>query len=172
MDCIKAEELLSDFIENELSEKLHLEVKEHLTQCQSCNKLSQSIKNLIINGSKLSEELPFYLKNRLLYIPELIELKEEEPDSNQGIKFIAAMIGTVILLLNIFYFTNIYPKGHYFLHKTISKVERFAIDTKTYIFQKESIKNNFLISFLDKNLFSNYEENYLKLNTNIGDENG
>ena len=172
MDCIKTEELLSEYIENEGSEKQHLEIEKHLENCPSCRTLHKSLKNLIKNGSNLSEEVPFYLKNRLLYIPELIELQEEEPPSNQGLKFIAAMIGTIILLLNIFYFTNIYPKGHYFLHKTISKIERFAIDTKEYVFQKDSIKNNFLVSFLDKNIFNTDEENFLKWSGESGDGNG
>ncbi len=172
MDCIKTEELLSEYIEDELSEKLHLEIETHLEHCQSCNKLCNSLKEIINIGPKLQEDVPFYLKNRLLYIPELIELQKEEPSTNQGLKFIAAMIGTAILLLNVFYFTNIYPEGNYFLHKTMSKIERFAIDTKEYVLQKDSVKNNILISFLDKNVFADDEKDFISWNGENGEGNG
>lgn len=164
MDCIETEELLSKYIENELKEKVNIDVEGHLKNCPSCNGLYKSLKILINDGSALSEEVPFFLKNRLLYIPELVENQEEEPASNLGLKFIAAMIGTFVLLLNIFYFTNIYPKGNYFLHKTMSKIERFALDTKEYVFQKESLKNNFVVAFIDKNIFNNDEDHYIKWN--------
>jgi len=169
MECKNIEELLSDYIEKELKKELELEVEKHLKNCNSCYELHISLRNLINTGPKISEEVPFYLKNRLMYIPELIDLQEEKTSNSHNIKLIAAMVGIIVLLLNIFYFTNIYPQGNYFLHKTIAKIERFVVDTKEYVLKKESIKNNFLISFLDKHILSKDEENYIKWDINNGD---
>ncbi len=172
MDCKQIEERLSDYIENELSPELSAQVSKHLDQCSECSRILDSMVSLIHHGQDLSEDVPFYLKNRLLYIPEMIEIQEEKPNDSQNLKWIAAMVAGLVLLLNIFYFTNVYPEGHIFLHKTVAKIERFAIDTKEYLFKKESFKNNFLLSFLDKNVFSNDEKDYLTYSIRNKDENG
>jgi len=171
MDCNSVEELLSRYIENDLNKKTHNEMTDHFKNCQSCNNLLKDIKELIYKTSELEEELPFYIKNRLLYIPESIEIENNNEQPFKYIKLIAASLGGIILMLNIFYRTNVFPEANYFLHKTVSKIERFVVETKSFVFQKENTDQNYILSFLDSNLVSDDKENSF-FEIKDGEENG
>lgn len=171
MDCNRVEELLSRYIENDLNTKTQNEMTAHFKHCTTCNNLLKDIKILVSETSELNEEIPFYIKNRLLYIPESIKLDKDNDDQFKYFKLIAAMLGGIILMLNIFYKTNVFPQAHYFLHKTVAKIERFAVETKSFIFQKENTDQSHILSLLDSNLFKDDEENSF-FEIRDGDENG
>jgi predicted anti-sigma-YlaC factor YlaD len=77
MNCKRVEDLLSMYIENELPGELHREISLHLEHCDQCRVLREKIEELIYVFPELEEEVPFFLKNRLYYIPESQEVMEE-----------------------------------------------------------------------------------------------
>jgi predicted anti-sigma-YlaC factor YlaD len=169
MKCEFIEDLLSDYIENRVDDKLRFEMQSHFKQCSSCKSLLNSVRKLISDSSHLHKEVPFHIKNRLFYIPEYVALDREPPNKLSNLQLIAAMLATAILLLGVFYKTNIYPEGNYFLHKTLSKVERFAVKTKTYVFKNKKSNKSPLLSFIDNSAFNN---NKLPLTIDDVDGNG
>ena len=107
MDCQRVEDLISMYIENELSKELHREISLHLEKCPLCRQLKEKIEELMGAFPGLEEEVPFFLKNRLYYIPESQEILEERIESRYYyMKWLAAAIGTVVLFLNLFYFCS------------------------------------------------------------------
>lgn len=171
MTCELIEDLLSDYIENKLDDKLCIEMQSHFKKCSSCKNLLISVRQLIKDSSCLQEEVPFHIKNRLFYIQEYMSLNKETPNKSNNLQLVAAILATAILLLGVFYKTNIYPEGNYFLHKTLSKVEKFAIKTKTYVFKSKESNKIPLLSFINNNAFNNNEKK-LPLTIDDMDENG
>jgi|GEM_PF-616910 len=134
MNCKRVEELLSMYIENELPGELHREVSLHLEDCDQCKVLKEKIEELIYVFPDLEEEVPFFLKNRLYYIPESQVVIEERRESKFFyLKWLAAAIGTFVLFLNLFYFTNIYPPAKRVLHSMVARVKTFTVDTGAFI---------------------------------------
>jgi hypothetical protein len=134
MNCQRVEELLSSYIENELSKELHREISLHLEHCDQCKVLKEKIEELIYVFPDLEEEVPFFLKNRLYYIPESQAVIEERRESKFFyLKWLAAAIGTFVLFLNLFYFTNIYPPAKRMLHSVVARIKTFTVETGAFI---------------------------------------
>jgi len=150
MDCKTIEDLISRFIENDVSENLHKEISLHIKECDKCRKLKEKIENLISISSELEEDLPFFLKNRLYNISEPKQSTKKEKIGSRYLKWIAALIGAVVLFLNIFYFTNIYPQANRTLHLVVSKIETFAVQTGSFIEKIKSSKDDFIFTFFKK----------------------
>ena len=146
MDCIKVEDLLSAYIEHDLPEEERLAVEVHLNTCDSCSLLKEKIEDLMDLSGELEEEVPFFLRNRLYNIPEVVEV--EEPFRYGFLKWVAAMLGTVVLFLNLFYFTNVYPSANKTLHIFVSNVEKFAVEAGAVIERVKDTNTNVLVSFL------------------------
>jgi len=147
MDCQKVEELISMYIEDELSEELKKEVSLHLEQCHRCRQLKDEVEQLLYVFPDLEEDVPFFLKNRLYYIPESQEVEEVPETRFYYLKWIAAVVGTFVLFLNLFYFTNIYPPANRLMHSVVSKVETFAVQTGAFI-EKVKESRDLLVSAL------------------------
>lgn len=133
ISCKEVEFLISGYLENELDDETARLVSEHLKTCVVCSKKEESVLHIKSILSELNEDVPFYLKNRLYFISE--KEKTEAIPSYPALKWIAAMIGTFILFLNLFYFTNIYPSANKVLHKTVSKIEDFVVEARVFIEQ-------------------------------------
>lgn len=134
MNCIRVEELLSMYIENELPGELHREISLHLENCNQCRVLKEKIEELIYIFPDLEKEVPFFLKNRLYYIPESQAVIEERIESKFFfLKWLAAAIGTFVLFLNLFYFTNIYPPAKRMLHSMVARIKTFTVETGAFI---------------------------------------
>ncbi|MGD2091107.1 MAG: zf-HC2 domain-containing protein [Candidatus Aminicenantes bacterium] len=134
MNCQRVEELLSMYIENELPGELHREVLLHLEECDQCRLLKDKIEELIYAFPDLEEEVPFFLENRLYYIPESQAVMEETRESKFFyLKWLAAAIGTFVLFLNLFYFTNIYPPAKRMLHSMVAGIKTFTVETGAFI---------------------------------------
>lgn len=134
MDCKRVEDLLSMYIENELPKELHREISLHLEHCDQCRVLKEKIEELIYVFPDLEEEVPFFLKNRLYYIPESQAVMEERRESKFFyLKWLAAAIGTFVLFLNLFYFTNIYPPAKRMLHSMVARIKTFTVETGAFI---------------------------------------
>ena len=84
MDCDRIEPLLSSFIENDLPSDLMGEVSSHILNCEGCRSLKEKMEQLIYLSNDLQEEVPFFLKNRLHYIPE-----REERQSGKSVWLIS-----------------------------------------------------------------------------------
>jgi len=171
ISCEKVQSLLSLYHENELSDELGHLVFEHLETCKECADIEDNIFQIKSLLPELNEDVPFFLKNRLYLISET-EIKDTPP-AYSALKWIAAMVGTFILFLNLFYFTNIYPSANRVLHKTVSKIENFVVEARVFIEQiggsgvPDFFKNNKKISEIeDKKKYK--KENSLKIRPDKG----
>jgi hypothetical protein len=134
MNCQRVEDLLSLYIEKDLPEELYREISLHLEHCDQCRALKEIIEELIYVFPDLEEEVPFFLKNRLYYIPESQVVMEERLESKFFyLKWLAAAIGTFVLFLNLFYFTNIYPPAKRMLHSVVARIKTFTVETGAFI---------------------------------------
>jgi len=136
MDCSRFEEQLSDYIEGTLDIDLSLLMSAHIDTCPACRILHEDLVSILSGSNQLQEEVPFFLRNRLYYIPETYD---EESEPVYYMKWAAAMIATIILFFNLFYFTNIYPQANRTLHGLVSGIERIAVETEALFsrFQKD-----------------------------------
>lgn len=151
MDCNQVEELISSYIEHELSTELQGEISLHLAQCEVCRKLKEKIEELMYVFPELEEEVPFFVKNRLYYIPESQDIIEARIDTKFFyLKWLAAAIGTVVLFLNLFYFTNIYPPAKRVLHGVMAQIKTFTVETGAFIEEVKASDGAALFSFLKK----------------------
>jgi len=152
MDCNQVEELISSYIEHELPDKLQREISQHLKNCQQCRKLKEKVEELIFSFPDLEEDVPFFLKNRLYYIPESQDIIEEPRESKFFyVKWLAAAIGTMVLFLNLFYFTNLYPPAKRLLHTMMAQIKTFTVETGAFIEEVKESDGAALFSFLKKN---------------------
>jgi len=170
MDCKKVESLMSGFIENELENSQRKEISIHLKQCTKCRELKEKIEHMRYVYPELEEEIPFFLKNRLYNI---FDADQEEDSRGIYLKWVAAAIGTVVLFLNLFYFTNIYPMANKALHLTVARVEKFVVEAGAFI---ETIKESRKGVSLDFGFFKKESEfrqiDEKKSSDNKGGENG
>ncbi len=132
MDCTQVSELISMYIEGEVSAEIHTEMSQHLEQCTPCRLLKEKVEELLYAFPALEEEVPFFLKNRLYYIPESQQIEELPESKFFYLKWVAAAIGPLILFLNLFYFTNINPPANRFLHNMVSKIETLTVEVGAF----------------------------------------
>jgi len=155
--CKEIESLLSAYLENELSPAESAHVARHLTDCPPCRELKEKLEEILLQLSDLQEEVPFFLKNRLYNIPEISEKKE----SGKFIylpKWLAAAAGTIILFLNLFYFTNIFPSVNREMHAWVGSVESFVVQTGGWIEKIKESKDLLLFTFFNKKSEDNKDE--------------
>jgi hypothetical protein len=146
MDCKQVEELISMYIECEVADELHQEITLHLEQCAECSRLKNEVEELLYVFPELEEEVPFFLKNRLYYIPESQEVEILPESRFYYLKWVAAAIGTFVLFLNLFYFTNLYPPANRLLHTAVSKVETFTVQAGAFFEKVKESKDLMIFS--------------------------
>lgn len=147
--CRDMEAWLSAYLENELSGKEAAEVEQHLVECAACRAKKEKMEELIFSLSELQEEVPFFLKNRLYNIPEIVE-KKSRAKTIHFPKWLAAAVGTVILFLNLFYFTNIFPSINREMHSWTSSVEKFVVRSGGWLEKIKESKELFFFTFFSK----------------------
>lgn len=184
MDCTHVEDLISGYLENELPPELLKEVSLHLETCVTCRLLKEKVEELMYSFQELEEEVPFFVRNRLYYIPEsqrnIIEMENER----QYLKWMAAMIGAFALFLNLFYFTNIFPPANRVLHEMVSSIKTLSVKTEAIY---EKVKESNTLFFLsskneesgtnnnideNKNSVNSAEKNIKIYEENNGGKNG
>lgn len=170
MDCIKVEDILSDYLENEISEDLHKEVSLHLETCASCMALKEKIEELVNFFPELEEDVPFFLKNRLYYIPESQEEDDYTDAKYSYLRWVAAVIGTFVLFLNLFYFTNLYPPANRTLHSVVSKVKGITVDTGEFFQEVADSKGMSLLNIFKKKTADPSKESDPDFDTEKADE--
>lgn len=148
--CKDIELLLSSYLENELPKDEATSVAEHLDSCPQCLAKKEAVEALISRLPDLQEEVPFFLKNRLFNIPEAIEKKERPGKVLVFPKWLAAAVGTVILFLNLFYFTNIFPPMNREIHALVSSVEKLAVKTGGWFERIKESKELIFFTFFNK----------------------
>jgi hypothetical protein len=139
----------SAYLENELSGRDAAEVEKHLADCLVCRAKKERMEELIFSLSELQEEVPFFLKNRLYNIPEIVE-KKSGAKTIYFPKWLAAAVGTVILFLNLFYFTNIFPSVNREMHSLVSAVEKFVVKSEGWLEKVKESKELFFFTFFNK----------------------
>lgn len=152
MECKKIEELLSEYIENELSPEVHDDVSRHLEKCLSCQVLKEQMEELMFSFPELEEEVPFFLKNRLYYIPESREEEDViQMESSRGfLRWMAAVLAGLAFCLGLFYTTNIYPPANRALHTAVAGLESVAVKTEAIYERVKESKMLFFLSPRDK----------------------
>jgi hypothetical protein len=141
MECQQIEELLSDYIENTLSETDHQQVKDHLDHCSACVELKEKMEEMMMILPDLQEEIPFFMKNRLYHIPERLEMKYLPP--NPFFRWVAAALIFFAVCLNVFYFTNIYPPARKALHSMVDNIEYVIVNTEAVVEKLKGAKDFF-----------------------------
>jgi len=175
MDCNWVEERISGYIENELDPGEMEAIHEHVQSCSACRELLNRLEKVMYLCGDLSEEVPFFLKNRLYNIAEV--QPEAEPvltgRSAAVLKWMAAMVGSIVLLLNLLYFTSIVPPANRFLHLAVSKVQTFVVETSAYVERiSESDRNPFLGLFKSRSNELNVENAFPDASNHEGGKNG
>lgn len=149
MKCLEVEELISAYLEDELSKEQAREVELHLVGCESCRRLKEKVDELIHVFPDLEEEVPFFLKNRLYYIPESQEIIELNQNRLGYLKWVAAVIGTFVLMLNLFYFTNIFPAANRALHSLMARIKTITVETGAFFEKVKDSRGAVLASVFD-----------------------
>jgi predicted anti-sigma-YlaC factor YlaD len=147
--CKEIESLLSAYLENELPPAQSDMIARHLAACPRCLHLKEKMEELLLKITDLQEEVPFYLKNRLFNIPEISE-KKKYAKTIYFPKWLAAAVGTVILFLNLFYFTNIFPAVNREMHAVVGTLETFVVQTGGWFEKIKESKDLFLFTFFNK----------------------
>ncbi len=147
--CREIEALLSAYLENELAGADASGVAEHLETCPACRAKKEKIEEIIFRLSDLQEEVPFFLKNRLYNIPDILE-KKAPAKIFIFPKWLAAAIGTVILFLNLFYFTNIFPPVNREMHSFVSTIEKIVVKTGGWFEKVKESKDLLFFTFFNK----------------------
>jgi len=147
--CKEIETLISAYLENELSQAESVRVAQHLAACPRCLTLKEKMEDILLKMSDLQEEVPFFLKNRLFNIPD-ISGKKNAAKIIYFPKWLAAAVGTVILFLNLFYFTNIFPSVNREMHSMVGSVQTFVVRTGGWFEKIKESKNLFLFTFFNK----------------------
>lgn len=161
--CREIELLLSAYLENELSKDEYKNVTDHLNSCPDCLSIKEKIEGIIFKLSDLQEEVPFFLKNRLYNISEIVE-KKSPAKFLYFPKWLAAAVGTIILFLNLFYFTNIFPPANRGMHSFVYSVEKFVVRTGGWFEKIKESKELLFFTFFNKKSVGAKED---KKNQNI-----
>lgn len=174
MDCKRVEETISMYIENELPEDQYNAISRHMEQCDTCRILKNQVEELLYAFPDLEEEVPFYLRNRLYYIPESQEVEDQNESSLYFLKWVAAAIGTFVLFLNLFFFTNLYPPANRVLHTAVSKVKTFTVKAGAF-FERAKESKDLMVSTLLKDKDRDDEEDDIEIDVDsefgVQDEN-
>ena len=165
--CREIETLLSAYLENELSKDEYKNVTDHLNNCPDCLSIKEKIEGIVNKLSDLQEEIPFFLKNRLYNIPEIVE-KKSSVKLIFFPKWLAAAVGTIILFLNLFYFTNIFPPVNREMHSFVYSVEKIVVRTGGWFEKIKESKELIFFTFFNKKSIGMKEE---KRSQNILNEN-
>jgi predicted anti-sigma-YlaC factor YlaD len=161
--CKEIESLLSAYLENELSPQESESIARHLAACSHCLDLKEKMEEIILKLSDLQEEVPFFLKNRLFNIPEISE-KKKFTKIIYFPKWLAAAVGTIILFLNLFYFTNIFPAVNHEMHSVVGSIETFVVQTGGWFEKIKESKDLLLFTFFNKRPSESKDE---KTNSNF-----
>ena len=147
--CKEIEAMLSAYLENELSPEESERIAQHLAACPHCLNLKEIMAELLLKLSDLQEEVPFFLKNRLFNIPEISE-KKKFAKIIYFPKWLAAAAGTIILFLNLFYFTNIFPSANREMHLAVGSIEKFVVQTGGWFEKIKESRDLLLFTFFNK----------------------
>jgi predicted anti-sigma-YlaC factor YlaD len=164
--CREIESLLSLYLENDLPKEELENISDHLNGCSECLGKKEKLEEIILKLSNLQEEVPFFLKNRLLNIPDMIE-KKKLVKSLYFPKWLAAAVGTIILFLNLFYFTNIFPPVNREVHSVVSSIEKFIVKTGGWFEKVKESKELLFFTFFNKKSIESKED---KVSQNIATE--
>ena len=144
MKCNEFEELLSDYLENRLGPEMMKAAGAHIKECPDCAAVSGNVDHIVSILPELNREIPFFLKNRLYLIGTETEEETVGSKNFMFIKWIAAVIGTAVLFLNLFYFTNIFPAANKTLHTAVAGIENFIVEAEAFIGRIKETNNMFL----------------------------
>jgi len=164
--CREIESLLSAYLENDLPKEELENISDHLNGCSACLSKKEKMEEILLKLSELQEEVPFFLKNRLLNIPDLIE-KKKPLKLFFFPKWLAATVGTIILFLNLFYFTNIFPPVNREVHSVVSSIENFIVKTGGWFEKVKESKELLFFTFFNKKSIEIKKD---KVNQNITNE--
>jgi hypothetical protein len=159
--CREIESLLSAYLENELSKEEFDHVAGHLNLCPECLQKKEKIEELIFKLSGLQEDVPFFLKNRLYNISETVE-KKVPVEILYFPKWLAAAVGTIILFLNLFYFTNIFPPVNREMHSFVYSIEKFVAKTGGWLEKVKESKDLLFFTFFNKKSIEIKEETKIR----------
>lgn len=159
MNCQELENLISAYLEDELPADLQRQVEDHLQECPECRQLRERVECLLQELPELEEEVPFFLKNRLYSIPACEEEEVRGRIVYLSPKWVAAAVGTILLCLNLFYFTNIVPPANRGLHRVTAGIEKLVGQMGGFFEKVKESKDFLLFTFFNKKSLDVDDEN-------------
>lgn len=175
MDCKWVEDNVSRYIENDLSASETQAIDAHIQSCPDCRQLLERMEKVMFLCGDLSEEVPFFLKNRLYNIIESQEPEAPAISERTAVvlKWAVAMVGSLVLLLNLLYFTSIVPSANRFLHLAVSRIQTMAVEAGAYMERiSESERNPFLGLFKTNEMEMNVDNVFPDAPNHEGGKNG
>lgn len=150
MDCNEFGERLSAYLENELSVAEQDSVRDHLGACTACRRLAESAELFRSQLSDLEEEVPFFLRNRLLYVPEPFQEPRLRLRFRLFPKWAAAAVGTLVLVFSLFYFTDIYPAANRWTHYRTADIGKWISRSEGLLAKVKDSRNFLFFSFFQR----------------------
>ncbi len=158
MNCDQIRELFLEFYEHQLSEKEEREFRNHLADCSNCQELFDAYQQTVSDLGELKREPPFWVKFRLnnLYLDyQPVKTKRRSKHLNIFLnKWVVAVAATLIILVNLFYFTNIFPPANRSLRLAVASVESLLGKAESLFEQVKDSGNFIWISIFGKTLFA------------------
>jgi predicted anti-sigma-YlaC factor YlaD len=177
MRCDEARDLFLEYWEQLLSEELRKELRQHLQECRECALLFEQYGQVVTDLGELSSEPPFWVKFRLNNIYQ--EKKEFRRKRSGGSlkflmnKWVVAAVASVLILLNLFYFTNIFPPANRGMRTLVAGAEALWIKAEGFVERVKDSGNFIWLTIFGKNLFADNSATTEKLKgANQGGQNG
>jgi len=168
MKCEEARELFIELIDNSLPPFMRKDLENHLTACAQCQQLFENYQQLLSELGELKSEPPFWVKIKLNNI--FLQLPEEKPQRKKNVfqilmnKWVVAVAAMLIVLMNLFYFTNIFPPANRGMRTLLASAEALICKAEGFFEQVKDSGNFIWLTIFGKTLFA---ENRFQSDKNI-----
>ncbi|MFQ6070421.1 MAG: anti-sigma factor family protein [Candidatus Aminicenantales bacterium] len=165
MKCLQTEEMLSAYLEHELSSKEKKKVKAHLLKCKNCSLLLSSLEE---TRESLAAFPELEVSKRLLRKLQTIPRKKRKLKLRFNILLhpsLQPVYATLSIILIVFSFYFFHPDRDYInksldrqLHLGYSKIQTLYVGASSFTESLSSYSNNFIKSFERLNPWKKPEE--------------
>ncbi|MFQ6109264.1 MAG: anti-sigma factor family protein [Candidatus Aminicenantales bacterium] len=165
MECERIEDLLSPYLEDELTPEERNAVETHLSVCQSCSELLSFMRKTKEDLAQFPElDVSDHLLSRLSSIPAQKKRFRLRWDFvlRPSLQPILAAATVLIVMVSLYFFTpyreNINQSVDRKVHRGYSKIERLVAEAESFTSSLGAYKDEILVSFKRVNPFGGNEE--------------
>ncbi|MBC7361023.1 MAG: zf-HC2 domain-containing protein [Candidatus Aminicenantes bacterium] len=168
MNCNKARQLFSAFLEAELKPEEATRVQAHLAQCPDCGSLFEVIKNLDRSLKNLPEVEPApELINSLYLIPEKVGAKTKARGRKRFFSWkfwlspafqpVLTSVTVILMALSIIFFTSmgksLRKSASLEIHRGYSQAQKLLVKAGILTDKVNGYRENFIASLEAKNIY-------------------